>query len=108
MKKSTKTIVTLSAASLLLGATSLTSTSNANADELSYGNLGSGARVRSSLLQSQHNNPFGVLMGEDKTGEEGKCGEGKCGEGKCGEGTKDGEKGSGEAKCGSGEGGDGE
>ncbi|RAJ07008.1 hypothetical protein LX64_02137 [Chitinophaga skermanii] len=78
-----------------------------NANVTAYSNLGSGAEVRSDLL-NHHAAYTGKLeakcgAGKDSTaakskGKEGKCGEGKCGEGKCG-GKKDGKATKKEAKA---------
>jgi uncharacterized low-complexity protein len=51
-----------------------------------YNALGSGAEVRSEILQSgtNHFNAFEATCGEKSETTEGKKTEGKCGEGKCG------------------------
>ncbi|TAJ13954.1 hypothetical protein DMA11_07115 [Marinilabiliaceae bacterium JC017] len=92
----------------------------ANANTLfNYDNLGSGAEVRSNLLdlygsplESMNPSSSDFIVGE------GKCGEGKCGEGKCGskeeakkettkEAKKSETKSATEAKCGEGKCGEG-
>ena len=67
--------------------TTLATTPSFGADILAYNHLGTGAQVRSHLIDmnSMQVNPQdanAVKFGELK------CGEGKCGEGKCGEGDK--------------------
>lgn len=72
----------------------------ANANDLfNYGDLGSGAEVRSSLLD-KYGSPLNAYQNQatDYILGEAKCGEGKCGEGKCGEGEKKAEAKKGEAK----------
>ncbi|MBR8537334.1 hypothetical protein KDU71_17325 [Carboxylicivirga sediminis] len=92
---------------MIAGASSL----SANAENLlNYGDLGSGAELRTNLLE-QYGSPVHTANLPDtyKSGEA-KCGEGKCGEGKCGEekkaeGTKEAKKAetkTTEAKCGEG------
>jgi uncharacterized low-complexity protein len=111
----------LKSATLLTGAmlaTGLTATPSFGADILAYNKLGSGAELRSHLIEmnGQHaQEANAVKFGELK------CGEGKCGEGKCGEGEKKKEAKKGEsteatatesksteAKCGEGKCGEGE
>jgi len=92
---------------MIAGASSL----SANADNLfNYGDLGSGAEIRSNLLEqygspvSTANLPGDYLVSEAKCGES-KCGEGKCGEEKKAEKGKEAKKGESkttEAKCGEG------
>ena len=108
-KKKNKKLAALATGTLVLGAFSGIGTPTAEAGQLGFSVLGSGGKVRSSLLASTDvSSSFGSLKelaGEGKCGE-GKCGgddkdggEGKCGEGKCG-GDKDGDKDGGEGKCG--------
>ena len=56
-------------------------------DILAYNDLGSGAQVRSHLIDQNVNRVNPSEATAYKFGEL-KCGEGKCGEGKCGEETK--------------------
>jgi uncharacterized low-complexity protein len=78
----------LKSASLIAGAlltTGLAATPSFGADILAYNKLGSGAELRSQLLElntHQSQEARTVKFAELK------CGEGKCGEGKCGEGEK--------------------
>ncbi len=79
-------------ASALLSVTALSATPNASS-LFDYNALGSGAEVRSEILQNDANpfNNFEAKCGEKSNEKaegkkaEAKCGEGKCGEGKCGE-----------------------
>lgn len=71
----------------LFGASSLNA-----AEMFSYNDLGSGAELRSELLNASNSGmkAFEATCGEkkaegDSKAAEHKCGEGKCGEGKCGE-----------------------
>ena len=123
----------LKSASVIFGAlltTSLAAAPAASMDLLAYNDLGSGAQVRSHLIDMNANQlnqsdattfKFGELKcGEGEKGEtakatsesdESKTGEAKCGEGKCGEGkkgetaeasSKSDESKTSEAKCGEG------
>lgn len=64
----------------------------ASSDLYTYSDLGSGAELRSELLE-QNQSPFDVVKAAEGMTtvkfSELKCGEGKCGEGKCGEGDKE-------------------
>ncbi len=76
----------LKSASMIAGAlltTSLAATPSFGADILAYNHLGSGAQVRSHLIDMNSNqlNPMEASAV--------KFGELKCGEGKCGEGEKE-------------------
>ena len=80
----------LKSASMIAGAlltTTLATTPALGADILAYNNLGSGAQVRSHLIDMNSNQVNPMETNAVKFGEL-KCGEGKCGEGKCGEGEK--------------------
>jgi len=124
MKKDKKILksVTLISAALLTGSLATFAATNSNDIRFEYSSMGSGAEVRSEILDMNAPN---ILSNEStyKFGEL-KCGEGKCGEGKCGEGdkkeaktAKEGEKAgttkavegkTAEAKCGEGKCGEGE
>jgi hypothetical protein len=80
----------LKSASIIAGAlitTSLAAAPSMSPDILAYNDLGSGADVRSHLIDQNVNQVNGAEATAYKFGEL-KCGEGKCGEGKCGEGDK--------------------
>lgn len=80
----------LKSASIIAGAlltTTLAAAPTMSPDILAYNNLGSGAEVRSHLIDQNVNQVNGAESTAYKFGEL-KCGEGKCGEGKCGEGDK--------------------
>ena len=75
-------------ASIIAGAlitTSLAAAPSMSPNILAYNDLGSGAEVRSHLIDQNVNRVNGAESTAYKFGEL-KCGEGKCGEGKCGEG----------------------
>lgn len=77
-------------AGALLSITALSAAPNSSS-LFNYNALGSGAEVRSEILQNGNNNPLNVFeanCGEKTTAKEGKTEEQKCGEGKCGEGEK--------------------
>ena len=78
----------LKSASLVAGAlltTGLAATPSFGADILAYSKLGSGAELRSQLIElnTQKSQEARTVKFAEL-----KCGEGKCGEGKCGEGEK--------------------
>ncbi|MEN8203942.1 MAG: hypothetical protein ABFS28_15185 [Bacteroidota bacterium] len=80
----------LKSATIIAGAlmtTSLAAAPGMSPDILAYNDLGSGAEVRSHLIDQNVNQVNGAESTAYKFGEL-KCGEGKCGEGKCGEGDK--------------------
>jgi len=80
----------LKSASIIAGAlitTSLAAAPSMSPDILAYNDLGSGAEIRSHLIDQNVNQVNGAEATAYKFGEL-KCGEGKCGEGKCGEGDK--------------------
>ncbi len=74
--------------SLVLGAANLSAAETENHE---YSSLGSGAELRTELMEAESGDAiafdFSSFFGgeEEKSPAEGKCGEGKCGEGKCGE-----------------------
>ncbi len=110
-EKQSKLLKTVVIGGMIAGATSI----SANANNLfAYGDLGTGAELRSNLLDQYGtpaetaNLPSDYILGEAK------CGEAKCGEGKCGEAksekakkAKKSESKSAEAKCGEGKCGEG-
>lgn len=124
MKKDKKIFksATLITGVLLTGSLATFAASNGNQNLFEYSSMGSGAEVRSEILDMNAPN---ILSNETtyKFGE-GKCGEGKCGEGKCGgdekkeaktakkgakaETTKAADAKTAEAKCGEGKCGEGE
>jgi uncharacterized low-complexity protein len=80
----------IKSAAMIAGAlltTTLAATPSFGADILAYNHLGSGAELRSHLIDMNSNqiNPQETHVVKFA---ELKCGEGKCGEGKCGEGDK--------------------
>jgi len=80
----------LKSASIIAGAfltTSLAAAPGMSPDILAYNHLGSGAELRSHLIDQNVNQVNGAESTAYKFAEL-KCGEGKCGEGKCGEGDK--------------------
>ena len=80
----------LKSASVVAGAlisTSLAASPSLGGDLLAYNDLGSGAQVRSHLIDVNINQAKQAEATAYKFGEL-KCGEGKCGEGKCGEDKK--------------------
>ena len=98
MKKDKKMLksVSLITGAMLTGSLASFAASQNSESLLEYQSLGSGAEVRSELMDL--NSPQ-ILNSETtfKMGEL-KCGEGKCGEGKCGEGDKKKEDGKAKAK----------
>ena len=97
-EKQTGILKTVVLSGMIAGALPLAANAN---DLFNYSDMGSGAEVRSSLLDkygsplnAYQNQPTDFIIGEAK------CGEGKCGEGKCGEGEKKAEAKKGEAKKG--------
>ncbi len=117
MKTKKKNLIASAVAAVSLAAVS---SLNANLSNIEITTLGSGAEVRSGILENSGLSKMlnDLKCGENKSsstetkkGKEGKCGEGKCGdkkgkEGKCGEGkcgdkkTKGKEGKCGEGKCG--------
>jgi len=87
MKKDKKILKSASIVAGALISTSLAAAPGMSPDILAYNNLGSGAEVRSHLIDRNVNQVNGAEATAYKFGEL-KCGEGKCGEGKCGEGDK--------------------
>ena len=80
----------LKSATMVAGAlltTSLAASPGVHSDLLAYRTLGSGAELRSQLIDQHVNRVNDAEAIAYKFGEM-KCGEGKCGEGKCGEGDK--------------------
>ncbi len=99
---------TILAGSVIAGAILGLSNITANATSLtSYSTLGSGAEVRSELLNTPSaTNAFELACGakakDAKCGDKTKAKDGKCGEGKCGDKKKDGKGKSKDGKCGEG------
>ncbi|MCK4750870.1 MAG: hypothetical protein KAT15_27620 [Bacteroidales bacterium] len=96
----------LKSASIIAGAlltTSLAAAPSLGGDLLAYNDLGSGAQVRSHLIDVNANQAKAADATAYKFGEL-KCGEGKCGEGKADTKKADAKKESkkSEAKCGEG------
>jgi len=85
-EKQNRLLKTVVISGMIAGASSL----GMNAESLfQYEDLGSGAEVRSNLLE-QYGSPIASTnLPEDFIIGEAKCGEGKCGEGKCGEEKKE-------------------
>ncbi|MBI9062671.1 MAG: hypothetical protein JEZ14_11855 [Marinilabiliaceae bacterium] len=95
-EKQTSLLKTVVLSGMIAGALPLAANAN---DLFSYSDMGSGAEVRSSLLD-KYGSPLNAYQNQatDFIIGEAKCGEGKCGEGKCGEGEKKAEAKKGEAK----------
>lgn len=100
-KKNISTLTLAAAGSIVLGSMTLAA-GTAEARVNDFQSLGSGAQLRSSVLNlngignqntvNEKDSAEGTCgeksdpaPGDDKDGGEGKCGEGKCGEGKCGD-----------------------
>ena len=77
----------LKSATLAAGALALSATPAFGSNLLSYNDLGTGAQVRSHLIDLNTDQAREAEAVAYKFGEL-KCGEGKCGEGKCGEDGK--------------------
>lgn len=110
-----KTLTKIAKGSLVIGALSVTAAADSEASELlRYQPLGSGAQVRSALVE-QNSGFSNNIYGADANAGAKEGGEGKCGEGKCGEGKKEAPKKvepkkddkGGEGKCGEGKCGEG-
>ena len=87
MKKDKKILKSASVLTGALLATGLSAIPAFGSDILAYNNLGSGAELRSHLIDL-NSQPVQAQEARTVKFAELKCGEGKCGEGKCGESDK--------------------